>query len=31
MSGVIAYIVFLGGAIGLAIGLYYGLRAVKLI
>jgi cytochrome b6-f complex subunit 6 len=31
MSGVIAYIVLLGGAFVTAIGLYYGLRAVKLI
>ncbi|HEY9618741.1 MAG TPA: cytochrome b6-f complex subunit PetL [Crinalium sp.] len=31
MSGVVPYIVLLGGAFGLAIGLYYGLRAVKLI
>lgn len=31
MSGVISYILLLGGAIGLAIGLYYALRTVKLI
>nr|WP_242045902.1 cytochrome b6-f complex subunit PetL [Leptolyngbya sp. FACHB-16] len=31
MGGAIAYIVMLGGAAGTAIGLYYGLRLVKLI
>jgi hypothetical protein len=31
MSGAIAYVIMLGGAIGTAIGLYYTLRAVKLI
>jgi hypothetical protein len=31
MAGVVSYIVLLGGAFGLAIGLYFGLRAVKLI
>ncbi|MBD1806760.1 cytochrome B6-F complex subunit VI (PetL) [Microcoleus sp. FACHB-SPT15] len=31
MSGVIAYFVILGGATGVAVALYFGLRAVKLI
>ncbi|MBD2088886.1 cytochrome b6-f complex subunit 6 [Microcoleus sp. FACHB-1515] len=31
MSGVISYFLLLGGAFGLAIGLYYALRTVKLI
>ncbi|NJL20247.1 MAG: cytochrome b6-f complex subunit 6 [Leptolyngbyaceae cyanobacterium SM1_3_5] len=31
MSGVISYFLLLGGAFGLAIGLYYVLRTVKLI
>jgi hypothetical protein len=31
MSGVIAYLLFVGAAFGLAIGLLYTLRAVKLI
>lgn len=31
MSGVIAYFLMLGGAAGIALGLYFGLRAVKLI
>lgn len=31
MGGAIAYIVILFGFIGAAIGLYYGLRLVKLI
>lgn len=31
MSGVLAYIVLLGGAIGTAIVLFYGLKTVKLL
>ncbi|NJO39300.1 MAG: cytochrome b6-f complex subunit 6 [Cyanobacteria bacterium CRU_2_1] len=31
MSGVIAYFVLIGGAFAVALGLYFGLRAVKLI
>lgn len=31
MSAIIAYFVLLGGAFALAIGLFFGLRAVKLI
>lgn len=31
MSGAIIYLLLLGGAFGLAMGLYFGLRAVKLI
>lgn len=31
MSGVVAYVVLLGGAFALAIGLYFGFRAIKLI
>jgi hypothetical protein len=31
MSGVLAYILLYGGAFALAIALYFGLRAVKLI
>jgi hypothetical protein len=31
MSGVLAYILLTGGAFGLALGLYFGLRAIKLI
>jgi hypothetical protein len=29
--GAIAYLLFVGGALGTAAGLYFGLRAVKLI
>lgn len=31
MAGAVTYVIFLGSALGLAIGLYFGLRAVKLI
>jgi hypothetical protein len=31
MSGVIAYFFMLGGATGVALGLFFGLKAVKLI
>ncbi len=31
MSGVIAYLVFMGVMFGIAIGLFFGLRATKLI
>lgn len=31
MAGIISYLVILGGAFGLAIGLYFTLRSVKLI
>jgi hypothetical protein len=31
MSGAIAYFVLLGTAFGTAMGLYFGLRAIKLI
>lgn len=31
MFGVISYILILGGAFGVAVGLLFGLRAVKLI
>ncbi|MBW4648787.1 MAG: cytochrome b6-f complex subunit PetL [Kastovskya adunca ATA6-11-RM4] len=31
MSGVIAYFVILGGATGVALTLFFGLKAVKLI
>ncbi len=31
MSGVVSYVVLLGGAFGLAMGLYFGFRAIKLI
>jgi hypothetical protein len=31
MAGVLAYFVLLGGAIAVAIGLFYSLRLVKLI
>jgi hypothetical protein len=31
MSTVVTYIVLLGGAFGLAMGLYFGFRAAKLI
>jgi hypothetical protein len=31
MSGAIVYLLLVGGAFGLALGLYFGLRAVKLI
>jgi hypothetical protein len=31
MSGAIALVLFVGGGLGTAIALYYGLRAVKLI
>lgn len=31
MGGAIAYIVILGGAFVLAMGLYFGFRAIKLI
>ncbi len=31
MGGAVAFILFLGGAFGAAMGLYFGLRAVKLI
>jgi hypothetical protein len=31
MSGAIAYFILVGGAFGLAMGLYFGLRAAKLI
>lgn len=31
MSGAITYLVLLGGVFALAMGLYFGLRAVKLI
>ncbi|MEW5858637.1 MAG: cytochrome b6-f complex subunit PetL [Cyanobacteriota bacterium] len=31
MSGVIAYFLLLGGAFAGAVGLYFGLRAIKLI
>jgi hypothetical protein len=31
MSGAITYVFILASAVGLAIGLYYGLRAIKLI
>ncbi|WAL60031.1 cytochrome b6-f complex subunit PetL [Thermocoleostomius sinensis] len=31
MSGVIVYFVLLGGAFATAMGLYFGLKAVKLI
>jgi Cytochrome B6-F complex subunit VI (PetL) len=31
MSGVLAYILLLGGAYGVALALFFGLRAVKLI
>jgi|GEM_PF-5526732 hypothetical protein len=29
--GAIAYLLFVGGALGLALGLYFGLRAAKVI
>lgn len=31
MGGVVAYILFYGAAVGLALGLFFGLKAVKLI
>jgi Cytochrome B6-F complex subunit VI (PetL) len=31
MSGVLAYFLLLGGAYGVALALFFGLRAVKLI
>jgi len=31
MSGILAYVVLLGGAFGLAIGLFFTFRAAKLI
>ncbi|MBW4575318.1 MAG: cytochrome b6-f complex subunit PetL [Aphanothece sp. CMT-3BRIN-NPC111] len=31
MSGVIAYFLLLGGAFGVALALFFGLKAVKLI
>ncbi len=31
MGGALAYVVLLGGAFSLAIGLYFGFRAIKLI
>jgi len=31
MSGILAYVVLLGGAAGLAIGLFFTFRAAKLI
>lgn len=31
MSGVVPYILLLGGAYGVALGLFFGLKAVKLI
>jgi hypothetical protein len=31
MDSVIAYFIFLGVSFGMALGLYFGLRAVKLI
>jgi hypothetical protein len=31
MGGAVAYVILLGGAFGVALGLYFGLRAVKLI
>jgi hypothetical protein len=31
MGGAISYILFLGGMLGLAAGLYFGLRTAKLI
>ena len=31
MSGVIAYFLLLGGAFGIAVALFFGLKAVKLI
>jgi hypothetical protein len=31
MSGVLAYILFMGAALGTALGLFFGLRLVKLI
>ncbi|MBD2462350.1 hypothetical protein H6G89_14985 [Oscillatoria sp. FACHB-1407] len=31
MAGAVTYVILVGGATGLAIGLYYTLRAVKLI
>ncbi len=31
MSGVITYFLLLGGAFGLALGLFFGFRAIKLI
>ncbi|MEO0410068.1 MAG: cytochrome b6-f complex subunit PetL [Cyanobacteria bacterium P01_A01_bin.135] len=31
MFGVVAYVVMLGGFLGLAFGMYYGLRLAKII
>ncbi|WP_155834716.1 cytochrome b6-f complex subunit PetL [Leptolyngbya sp. PCC 6406] len=31
MGGAVAYILFLGSTVGLALALYFGLRAAKLI
>lgn len=31
MSAVLAYVLMLGGALGVAVVLYFGLRAIKLI
>jgi hypothetical protein len=31
MAGVVSYFILLGGAFALAIGLYFGLRTIKLI
>jgi hypothetical protein len=31
MAGVITYFILVGGAFGLALGLYFGLRTAKLI
>lgn len=31
MSGAVAYVIILGGAAGLALGLYFGFKAVKLL
>lgn len=31
MGGAVAYIIILGGTVGLALGLYFGFKAVKLL